>query len=67
MRLPCYEEFDDAGRRKPSTYHDRIVDVMEELIKFTLLLRGKVDCVTDRYSERKQQASDVACKLINKL
>ena len=59
----AYEEFDDAGRMKPSAYYDRIVDVMEELIKFTLLLRSRVDYMTDRYSERKQQASDVLSKL----
>jgi arsenic resistance protein ArsH len=59
----AYEEFDDAGRMKPSAYFDRIVDVMEELFKFTLLLRGRVDYMTDRYSERKQQASNVVSKL----
>lgn len=63
----AYEEFDEAGRMKPSAYYDRIVDVMEELIKFTLLLRGRIDYMTDRYSERKQQANDVADKLVNKL
>lgn len=52
----AYEEFDEAGRMKPSPYYDRLVDVMEELFKFTLLLRGHTDYLTDRYSERKQQA-----------
>jgi arsenic resistance protein ArsH len=59
----AYEEFDEAGRMKPSAYYDRIVDVMEELVKFTLLLRGRIDYMTDRYSERKQQAGDVTSKL----
>lgn len=52
----AYEEFDEAGRMKSSPYYDRLVDVMEELFKFTLLLRGHTDYLNDRYSERKQQA-----------
>lgn len=50
----AYEEFDEAGRMKPSSYYDRIVDVMEELVKFTLLTRGVSAHLTDRYSERKE-------------
>ena len=49
----AYEQFDDAGRMKPSAFYDRVVDVMEELMKFTLLTRGISDYLTDRYSERK--------------
>jgi arsenic resistance protein ArsH len=52
----AYEQFDDAGRMKPSAYYDRIVDVMEELVKFTLLTRGSSRYLTDRYSERKEDA-----------
>jgi len=48
----AYEEFDDAGRMKPSAYYDRIVDVMEELVRFTVLLRPHADQLVDRYSER---------------
>lgn len=49
----AYDEFDETGRMKPSGYYDRLVDVMEELIKFTLLTRGHADYLVDRYSERK--------------
>ncbi len=49
-------EFDDAGRMKPSAYYDRVVDVMEELMKFTLMVRGRETYLVDRYSERKESA-----------
>jgi len=49
----AFEEFDAAGRMKPSAYYDRIVDVMEELIRFTVLLRPHAASLVDRYSERK--------------
>ena len=45
-------EFDDAGRIKPSAYYERVVDVMEELVKFTLLTRDASPYLVDRYSER---------------
>ncbi|MFN3721372.1 MAG: arsenical resistance protein ArsH [Rhizobium rhizophilum] len=52
----AYQEFDADGRMKPSSYYERVVDVCEELVKFTLLTRDISDHLTDRYSERKEQA-----------
>ena len=49
----AWQEFGDDGRMKPSAYYDRMVDVMEELMKFTLLVRSRSDYLVDRYSERK--------------
>jgi len=49
----AYKEFDDDGRMKPSSYYDRIVDVMEELIRITVLMRPHASQLVDRYSERK--------------
>jgi len=52
----AFLEFEDNGRMKPSAYYDRVVDVMEELVKFTLLTRDVVPYLVDRYSERKESA-----------
>ncbi len=55
----AYDEFDEAGRMRPSSYYDRVVDVMEELVKFTLLTRDVSPYLTDRYSERKEDARKI--------
>lgn len=59
----AYQEFDEAGRMKPSPYYDRVVDVMEELVKFTLLTRDISGHLTDRYSERKETAEKLAARV----
>lgn len=55
----AWAEFDDNDRMKPSPYYDRIVDVLEELLKFTLLTRDRNDYLLDRYSERKESAEEL--------
>jgi arsenic resistance protein ArsH len=59
----AYEQFDGNGRMKPSPYYDRIVDVAEELVKFTLLTRGASKYLTDRYSERKEAAAKLTDRM----
>lgn len=56
----AWQEFDEDGRMKPSSFYDRIVDVMEELMKFTLLTRGSSAYLVDRYSERKESAEELS-------
>ncbi|WP_323143580.1 arsenical resistance protein ArsH [Massilia phyllosphaerae] len=63
----AYKEFNDAGRMRPSAYYDRVVDVMEELFKMTLLLRGRTNYLTDRYSERNEQALASINKQLKKI
>ncbi len=63
----AYMEFDDAGRMKPSPYYDRVVDVMEELFKFTLLLRGRTDYLTVRYSESNERVMKAIDKQVSKI
>lgn len=67
MRMPCstnqssvakaWQEFDDDGRMKPSGFRERVVDVVEEFYKFTLIMREHADFLVDRYSERKEVAA----------
>lgn len=56
----AFAEFDDTNRMKPSAYYDRVVDVMEELLKFTLLTRDIRPYLVDRYSERKESAAELS-------
>ncbi|MFN3348704.1 arsenical resistance protein ArsH [Pseudorhodoplanes sp.] len=59
----AFEQFDEKGRMKPSSYYDRVVDVMEELVKFTLLTRDVSPYLTDRYSERKENAAKLESRV----
>ena len=59
----AYDEFDEPGRMRPSSYYDRIGDVMEELVNFTLLTRDLSGFLTDRYSERKETAAKLEARV----
>ncbi|WP_423824053.1 arsenical resistance protein ArsH [Salinisphaera sp. SPP-AMP-43] len=56
----AFGEFDDDGRMRDSALYRRVVDVCEELVKFTWLMRGRTDYLTQRYSERVESAEDVS-------
>ena len=62
----AFQEFDEAGRMKPSAYYDRVVDVMEELMKFTLLTRDAAPYLVDRFSERKESAEALSQRVNQK-
>jgi arsenic resistance protein ArsH len=62
----AFLEFDDAGLMKPSAYYDRVVDVMEELVKFTWLTRDVSPYLVDRYSERKESAEALSQRVNQK-
>ena len=62
----AFLEFEEDGRMKPSAYYDRVVDVMEELLKFTLLTRNISPYLVDRYSERKESAEDLSKRVNQK-
>ncbi|MEC7133199.1 MAG: arsenical resistance protein ArsH, partial [Pseudomonadota bacterium] len=62
----AFLEFDDEDRMKPSPYYNRIVDVVEELVKFTLLTRDNKDFLVDRYSERVESAEEVSKRVNQK-
>jgi len=62
----AFLEFDEAGRMKPSAYYDRVVDVMEELVKFTWLTRDLSPYLVNRYSERKESAEALTLRVNQK-
>jgi arsenic resistance protein ArsH len=59
----AFQEFDEAARMKPSAYYERVVDVMEELVKFTLLTRDVAGHLVDRYSERRESAEQLSARV----
>ena len=59
----AFQEFDEAGRMRPSAYYERLVDVMEELVKFTLLTRDVAPYLVDRYSERRESAAELSARV----
>lgn len=59
----AFAEFDEEGRMKPSPFYNRMVDVMEELMKFTLLTRGRSEYLVDRYSERVESAEALSLRV----
>ena len=62
----AFLEFEEDGRMKPSAYYDRLVDVMEELVKFTLHTRDIAPYLVDRYSERKESADELSMRVNQK-
>lgn len=60
----AFNEFLEDGTMKPSSYRDRVVDVMEELMRFTYLTRDVTDFLVDRYSERKPAAGNISYKAL---
>ncbi len=60
-------EFDEAGRMKPSAFFDRVVDVIEELVKFTLLTHDVSPYLVDRYSERKEMAEELSKRVTQRV
>lgn len=60
----AFNEFNEDGTMKPSAYRDRVVDVMEELMRFTYLTRDAAEFLVDRYSERKPAVTNVSYKAL---
>lgn len=62
----AFQQFDDHDRMKPSPYYDRMVDVMEELVKFTLLTRDIAPYLVERYSEKKETGEALIARVNRK-
>lgn len=58
--VKAFMEFDENDRMKPSAYYDRVIDVMEELYRFTLLTRDIAPYLVDRFSERKDSTEELS-------
>ena len=61
----AFQQFDEEGRMLASSYYNRVVDVMEELVKFTYLTRGRTDYLVDRYSEPVETAQTLSERVNN--
>ena len=59
----AFQQFDEDDRMQPSPYYDRMVDVLEELVKFTLLTRDAAPYLVDRYSERKESGESLIARV----
>jgi arsenical resistance protein ArsH len=57
-----WQEFGEHNRMKDSPFYSRIIDVCEELVKFTLLTRDRKDYLVNRYSERKSEMEKATSK-----
>ena len=62
----AFLEFDENNRMRPSPFYDRVVDVMEELMKFTLMTRDNLEFLTNRYSERKENPEALSLRVNQK-
>ncbi len=62
----AFLEFEPSGRMTPSPFYNRVVDVMEELMKFTILTRGRSDYLVDRYSERLESREELSRRVNSK-
>ena len=63
----AHKDFDDTGRMRALGYYDRVVDAMEALFKMTLLMRGSVDYLTDRYNERSERKLKIIDQAVRKI
>ncbi|KAK0822771.1 hypothetical protein LTR73_009051 [Friedmanniomyces endolithicus] len=55
----AYLKAEGGSRLLPSGNRDRVVDCMEEFVKYTILMRQHFDLFNDRYSERAERESKI--------